>query len=214
MSKELSPSLEDYLLAVFTLSLASGKATVTDIARRQNVKKPSVIAAIKRLIQKGLVKQPARDTIVLTSEGFKLARSLQEKRAVLMEFFEIILNVDTSTARQEIHNIEHHISDITMERLKSLSEFFEDKPGLLMELKDFMQQKALQTELIRVAQGSKARIIENGSQALDQLGLKIGDIVEVLQVGCDNSPVVLETLKGRIVLDAQEAALIRVEVLK
>ena len=71
---ELSESLEDYIEIIFNLIETHKIARVRDIARAKDVKMSSVVSALKRLGQTGLVKYEAREFVELTDSGSDLAR--------------------------------------------------------------------------------------------------------------------------------------------
>jgi DtxR family Mn-dependent transcriptional regulator len=112
--KKLSPSLEDYLEAVFDLG---SPARVSSIARRLKVAKASVTQAVQRLVDKGLVECARYGRVSLTAQGLKLARKVRNRHDTLVTFFKDILGVPAAVAERDACALEHGLSDVTAELL-------------------------------------------------------------------------------------------------
>ena len=69
--KPLTPSLEDYLEAVYALSRAAGLARACDVSRRLKVSKPSVNSAVMALTAWGLLGQERYGSIKLSPAGLR-----------------------------------------------------------------------------------------------------------------------------------------------
>ncbi len=115
--KKISPSLEDYLEAIYHLGEEQPKVRVTDIAARLGIAKPSVNKAIGILSERGLINHERYGLAELTEAGRLAARSVIEKHSALMEFLISVLGVDPETAGQEACKIEHVISDSTLRKM-------------------------------------------------------------------------------------------------
>jgi DtxR family Mn-dependent transcriptional regulator len=108
--KKLSPSLEDYLEAVFDLG---PPARVSSIARRLKVAKASVTQAAQRLADKGLVECARYGRVNLTAQGLKLAREVRNRHDTLVTFFKDVLGVPDAVAERDACALEHGLSDVT-----------------------------------------------------------------------------------------------------
>lgn len=124
----LSPSLEDYLEAIWMQGLKEKVVRVKDLAKNLNVKPPSVIGALKILVDRGLVTHEKYGYIELTQNGIELAKNVYEKHKILCKFFHEILGVDSETAVSDACQIEHYIDRKTMDRLVKFIEFIETCP--------------------------------------------------------------------------------------
>jgi len=124
----LSHSAQDYLEAILVLSLEKGKARVKEVAEHLGVKKPSVVAAVKTLMEKGLVKHEHYSYLELTPKGMAIAQEVYHKHRVLFRFFHRILGVEAQTAENDACQMEHYISPNTLERLVKFVEFVESFP--------------------------------------------------------------------------------------
>lgn len=116
---EISPSSEDYLEMIYNLYLKNGMIRTTDIAEELNVSKPSVNRAIKMLKAQDLVEHELYSEIILTEKGFELAKQVLHRHNLIKSFLVKILNVDEATAEREACNMEHYMSEETIEKLEA-----------------------------------------------------------------------------------------------
>ena len=70
---EISKREEEYLEAMYILHKNKGVIRVKDIAKMMNVKPPSVVDALKKLAEKGLIEYEKYDRILLTDSGREIA---------------------------------------------------------------------------------------------------------------------------------------------
>ncbi|NLK09194.1 MAG: metal-dependent transcriptional regulator [Firmicutes bacterium] len=119
----ISPSLEDYLEAIYIVSDESGART-TDIAAHLGVSKASVNQAAGLLAERELIRQERYGPIYLTASGEEKARSIFHRHQLIKSFLTKVLKVDEATAEQDACNMEHVISKITV---KKLAKFMEKK---------------------------------------------------------------------------------------
>ncbi|MGC9089949.1 MAG: metal-dependent transcriptional regulator, partial [Caldisericia bacterium] len=66
---ELTESLQDYLLEIYIVKTKKAVVRLKDIAKRRNVKLPSVVSAIKELVKRGLVAHEHYGYIEFTDAG-------------------------------------------------------------------------------------------------------------------------------------------------
>lgn len=117
MSSPLSSSIEDYLEAILTLSLAGEAVRVTDIADKLGVAKASVSQAVNVLKEKGLVSQERYGRVSLTEHGIREATRVRRRHRVLRFFLRDVLGVGDDVAEKDACLMEHAVSPETMERL-------------------------------------------------------------------------------------------------
>jgi DtxR family Mn-dependent transcriptional regulator len=127
-SGALSPPLEDYIEVVALECRDSGVARVKDIAKRMQVTSPSVVRAVRALKRQGLVEQERYGFVRLTAEGQQAAESVLLRHAVLADFLENVLGLDTATAAQDACRMEHAICPETLDRLRAVVAFIRDTP--------------------------------------------------------------------------------------
>jgi Mn-dependent DtxR family transcriptional regulator len=113
----LSPSLEDYLEAIYNLEQMEGTAVrLTDVAQHLSVSKASVNRAIGSLKQSGLVLHEHYGTLSLTPNGKMQAKDIYRRHIVLRSFLIDILGVDPALAEKEACLMEHSLSMSTIDK--------------------------------------------------------------------------------------------------
>jgi Mn-dependent DtxR family transcriptional regulator len=117
---------EDYLETLYNLEKKLSSIRITDLAKALNLSKPSVTQMMQRLNKDSCVKYEAYTPIKLTAKGRKIGKKIAERHEVLADFF-TILNIPKRIQEKDIHGIEHHLSPITVDKLKILSKFLKDK---------------------------------------------------------------------------------------
>ncbi len=115
--QELSQSLEDYLEAIYLISKDKKVIRVKDVVVRMRVKTASVIGALKKLEIKGFIEHERYGHIELTDVGLIRALKIYEKHSALLYFIHNILGVEKKISEKDACNIEHYISDETLEKL-------------------------------------------------------------------------------------------------
>ncbi len=123
--RRLGKSLEDYLEVIYLLSKERGRVRITDIAGKLDVKKPSVVSAIRRLEAKGLVFHERYGHVELTESGKSLAEKIYYRHSMLLKFFRDFLGVDEKEAERDACLMEHYLGEVTVTRLAKFVEFLE-----------------------------------------------------------------------------------------
>ncbi|OGD36644.1 hypothetical protein A2V94_04250 [Candidatus Atribacteria bacterium RBG_16_35_8] len=126
--KKLTQSMEDYIEAIYVLSLTYKVIRVKEIAKFLDVKTPSVVDAIGKLNEKGLVIHEKYGYLELTDEGYKLARAVYDKHEKVYKFLNEILGVSDSVSKKDACNIEHYISKEAMDRMIKFTRFVDTCP--------------------------------------------------------------------------------------
>ncbi len=118
MEKKITPSLEDYLEAIYNISESGQPVRVTDIAVVLGIAKPSVHIAMHNLKDAAYIEQEYYGNIQLTPEGQKVARKIQQRHSIILKFLTDVLDVPHELAGQEACKIEHVIGEITTSRME------------------------------------------------------------------------------------------------
>ena len=121
MSK-LTFSMENYLEAVYELSVGEGGARVSDIAARLGVSKASVNSAMNALHQRGLVENEKYREIYLTEEGLRVARLTSQKHVILQTLLHRVIGVDSQQASEDACAMVHVISEESTEKILAFLE--------------------------------------------------------------------------------------------
>lgn len=107
---KLSFSMENYLEAVYELSLNGSGARVTDIAQRMGVTKASTNNAMSVLADKGLIINEKYQDIRLTEAGLRRAKITSSKHTIIRRLLVEVLGVNPAIAEVDACEIEHVIS--------------------------------------------------------------------------------------------------------
>ena len=130
MDNVLSPSSEDYLEAIFDLSVEGESVRSVDVANRLDVSRASVNKAVGLLRDAGLIEQEPYGTITLTEKGATAAATVRRRHNMLYTFLNKILSIPDEVAEQEACKIEHIISDLTFEHLSDFVDKTLDSMGV------------------------------------------------------------------------------------
>jgi DtxR family Mn-dependent transcriptional regulator len=139
----LSHSLEDYLEAIYLLLRDQPYARVRDIAKARGVKTGSVIPALRRLSDAGLVDYRQREYVSLTEPGQAAARRVFSRHQVLSRFFKDVLQMPAELADEDACAMEHGLSDAGLDRLVRFMEFLRVCPHSKAEFLDVFHRCSL-----------------------------------------------------------------------
>lgn len=131
--KQLSPSLEDYLEAAYTLARPRGFLRASGISRLLKVSKPSVNSAVKALAARGLLEHEHYGCIRLSPAGAKAGAKIAGEHLLLKDFFISVLGLGEARAEEDACRAEHALSAAALRRLGALAVFLESpsRRGLL-----------------------------------------------------------------------------------
>ncbi len=135
--KDLSPSHEHYLHAIYQARLTRGYARVTDVARELEIAPPTLSVGLKPLEARGLLRHDDHRFLILTPSGERVAREVHHRHAVVKAFLREILGLMDHVADQEACLLEHDVSTRTVERLVDLLKLLREDG----ELRDFFQKR-------------------------------------------------------------------------
>ncbi len=237
----ITESLEDYLETIYELIRDKQVARVKDIAKIRNVRMASVSPAMHRLRDLDLIVYNQREFIQLTPKGEQVARKVIAHHEILRRFLRDFLHVDKKIAEQDACQIEHHISDQTIDRLVRFFEFMDTCPlgNQVQEMfkncsevnpelptcveecarHDTQMRQELEQEsslLSELEPGDKGKILHIKAlgalrQRLIDMGLLPQTLVEVERVAPSGDPIWLKVRGFNISLRKQEANGILVE---
>ena len=136
--EKLTQSLEDYIEAIYVISLKSKVTRVKEIAKFLDVKTPSVVDAVGKLTERGFVIHEKYGYLELTDKGYKLGKEVNDKHEKIYKFFNEVLGVSDSVSKKDACNMEHYISKETMDRMIKFIRFVNTCPeGYPEWLKNF-----------------------------------------------------------------------------
>jgi len=148
IDNNLSASLEDYLEAIYNLTLKKNIARSKDIAEMLDVTRSSVTGALRILSDKGLVNYKPYGLVTLTEKGLSQATTIAKKHEIISSFFVDILGVERSVASVAACKSEHALGSQIVDRLLAFIKFVtqESKNGndLVAQFKTYWQQEGSQ----------------------------------------------------------------------
>lgn len=109
---------EMYLEAILVLSRENGFVRSVDVGEYLGYSKPSVSRAMGLLRKGGLIAVEANGGLCLTDAGREIAEKIYERHTVLSQVL-ISLGVPEAVAVEDACKIEHDISDVTFQTIKS-----------------------------------------------------------------------------------------------
>lgn len=126
--KDLTPTMEDYLEAIYNLSQEKRVVRVKDIAKRLGVKMPTVTNMLKTLSERGMIDHEKYEYLELTGRGSDIGSEIDQRHQTLKIFLTDILQIDQGQADEDACKMEHSVSPATLERMVEFMEFVENCP--------------------------------------------------------------------------------------
>lgn len=116
----LTPTTEDYLLAISSIETEGGEIIAARLAERLRVSPPSVSQTVDRMQRQDLVDVGPNHRIELTASGRRAADSIVRRHRLTERFLTDVLHIGWAEAHEEAHRLEHAISDNVEARLSEL----------------------------------------------------------------------------------------------
>ena len=117
-SDHRSEVTDDYLEAIAEFQDQKGQCRGGDLATHFSVSHATVTQTLGRLKDAGFVTSEPYGPISLTAKGRRLAKKSKARHETVLSFL-LALGVSEETAATDSEGIEHHVSDETLERMRS-----------------------------------------------------------------------------------------------
>ncbi|MBL7877052.1 MAG: metal-dependent transcriptional regulator [Cyclobacteriaceae bacterium] len=211
---------ENYIKSVYALSQATGEVYVSELAKKLDVKLPSVNSMMKRMATKKLVAYAPYKGIKLTEKGKKEALAIIRKHRLAELFLVKVMGLGWEEVHDIAEQLEHVNSSRFYERIDELlnNPKFDPHGEPIPDSNGKIHTKK-RTSLIDLAEGLTATITavtEDEKSFLDHLnakGLQIGDVVIIKKRELFDGSITLQhKSKKEILLTHQVAERIWVEV--
>jgi len=219
MEQKTSATIEDYLSLLFVLQRDGEPFVGARLAELLGVSAPTVTNTLKRMVRDGLVDMQDPKGACLTEKGLKLARSVM-RRHMLTEWMLVrMLDIPWASTHAEAHHMEHTISEIIEERLRTSL----DDPRTCPHGNPFPGYEYVTTgwkALVEITVGKTVtirRIHEMAEENAELLrffesnGLLPGVEVQVLEVLPFNQTITLKAGEHRVILGYLAARYLFVE---
>lgn len=113
----LSPSVEDYLKAVYSLNERGGAAGTNELARALEIQPASVSGMIRRLAEDGLLEHEPYRGVRLTPEGHREALRILRRHRIIETFLVQRLGYPWDDVHDEAERLEHAASETLIDRM-------------------------------------------------------------------------------------------------
>ncbi|MGC8722186.1 MAG: metal-dependent transcriptional regulator [Caldisericaceae bacterium] len=114
--------IEDYLEAIYVLSMEEHHTHIKAIAQFLGVKLPSVTEAVCKLVSLGYAVHDPYGSVSLTEKGKKIGRATWDKHQLLYKFFKDVLGISNEVAVRDACLVEHSISNETKIKIEKYME--------------------------------------------------------------------------------------------
>ena len=194
---------ENYIKSIYSLSLEAGEVSVSELAKKLQVKLPTVNSMVKKLAIKKLVSYAKYQGIKLTEKGKKEALAIIRKHRLTESFLVQIMGLGW----EEVHDIAEQLEHIESERFFNRIDEMLGKPKVdphgepIPDVNGKIATKS-RMSLSQVKEGDSAKISAVGNDEksfLDHLnskGLQIGDSITVKKKEAFDGSLTI-TMKGK-----------------
>lgn len=117
LSGRITPAIEDYLKAIYTLQLQHGVVTTSVLGAQRGFKPGSITGMLKKLAEMGLVTHVPYQGVQLTDIGEKIALEVIRHHRLLELYLVEALGYSWDEVHEEAERLEHHISEKFEERI-------------------------------------------------------------------------------------------------
>lgn len=214
-AEPLTTSVEDYLKAIYRLTLSGEVASTTAIAQHLDLAAPSVTGMIKRLAEQGYLRHEPYRGVTLTLHGRRAALRTLRSHRLIEAYLVAFLGYDWDTVHDEAERLEHAVSPQLIERMaEALGNPNVDPHGDPIPAPDGSITELVYTPLTEFAAGGWGEVRRVDSSDAERLrylasvGLKPGARVRVASCQPFNGPVTVETPVGRQVVGHELGALV------
>lgn len=109
---------ENYLETIYMLGEKQGNVRSIDVVNHLGFSKPTVSVAVHTLERNGFLTISQEGYLHLTEAGLEIAERIYERHRVLSDIL-IKLGVPEEIAHEDACKLEHDLSDISFEKIKS-----------------------------------------------------------------------------------------------
>jgi DtxR family Mn-dependent transcriptional regulator len=237
-SLKLTPSLEDYLEAIFQIISTNKVARSMEIADKLKVKRSSVTSALRSLADKGLIEYEARSYITLTDNGLKAARCVDKRHHILNDMFTNVLGLPKDKADLAACAMEHGMTSEVCRKITAFMLAFRNNASAAKELTDHIESQSeridcnhecnyepinihneVKKELFDLntfKPGERGKIVQiKGTGPLKkrllEMGITRGIEVDIVRVAPFNDPIQIRIRNFNLTLRREEASMLLLE---
>lgn len=205
----MTGSKEDYLKAIYNLGGHYKQISNKDISQAMNISASSVTEMIKKLLQDGFVEYELYQGVKLTQSGIMEAVKVVRRHLLWEVFLVEKLGYKWDEVDKVAELLEHVTSEELEEKLDTYLDFPKTCPhGTSILKSDEVGINFKTIDSLALGDIGTIRRFEDIKEILnyvDNLGLKIGEEIEILNLAPYNGPITLK-LKDRDVILGKDAA--------
>ncbi len=179
---------ENYLKALFHLSVENPEVSVLDLSKSLDIKMPTVNSMVKKLASKALVTYEKYKPLRLTEEGRRSAGLIIRKHRLVEMFLVEKMGFGWDEVHEVAEQLEHIRSPKLFQKIDEILNYPKTDPHG-SPIPDERGEIAVQNfiSLSEGAPGTLYRFMAVGSsddrflRQIDRLGFKLGDIIRILE---------------------------------
>ncbi len=194
----LTASVEDYLKAVYRITLRSDVASTSELAAELNVAAASVTGMVRRLAEQGLLDHVPYRGVRLTASGRQAALRTIRRHRIIETYLTRVLHYPWDHVHDEAEHLEHAASDELIERMaEALGHPEEDPHGAPIPAADGTVLERTLLTLADMDTGVRVRIVMVSDRDaallryLAEQGLKPGAEVKIIDKAPFDGPITL-----------------------
>ena len=211
----MKQSTQNYLKTIFSLSngVTQTQVKVSDISKRLEISPAAVTEMIKKLDQKGFVKNEPYKGVFLTKKGLKIGCNMVRHHRLWETYLNKVLGVPWDKVHDEAERLEHACSDYLINRIEEQLHFPEfdphgnpipDRQGVMPDMDNYIplieSQPGVECKILRVVDLGEAYL-----QHLDALGISLNCTISLVEV-LDFDDSVVCKLNGKNTMLSKKAA--------
>lgn len=124
--KDLTQSLEKYLLAVSNIVKKNSAGRVKDVAKELGIGMASTSEAIKTLAKKGYINYVPYGIITMTEKGNNAIAIKEKRHEIICNFLSKCLMMEQSSVEQSAENIEFSMTEDVLDRFVEYLTFMQN----------------------------------------------------------------------------------------
>ncbi len=212
MSIQTSHIQENYLKALYHLTADKKEVTVNELAKKMDLKMPSVTSMMKKMADEKLIKYEKYKPVRLTDKGKKLAGLIIRKHRLTEMFLVNVMNFGWEEVHEIAEQIEHIKSSSFFNKMDEMLGFpVRDPHGSVIPDPFGNISEEVHVSLSDVAVGEGVKVIglaqseDSFLRFLNSKNIKLGAEMKVLEKEEFDGSIVIEMNKKKISLSSKVA---------
>ncbi|NTU86114.1 MAG: metal-dependent transcriptional regulator [Chloroflexales bacterium] len=213
----ITPAIEDYLKAIYTLQ-QQGAVTTSLLGEQRGSKPGSVTGMVKKLAEMNLVQHTPYQGVQLTPAGERIALEVIRHHRLLELFLVEALGYSWDEVHEEAEKLEHHISEKLEARIAArLGHPTIDPHGDPIPTVEGRIPQSSGVRLSDLEPDERARVVRMRDQSAERLryladlGLVPGAVIEIMATAPFDGPLSIRVGSAVYALDRRMARTIEVE---